>query len=97
MRAAYDRHVGLRDAFVRLLSRGTAEPLDQDEPVELTRVAQTDGQLVVAELRNHGIHATTADDFNPISTVSFHVWIMVRRGDLDAAHAILADRFSHEI
>lgn len=89
--------MGLRDAFVRLLSRGTAEPLDEDEPVELTRVVQTDGQLVVAELRNHGIRATTADDFNPITTVSFHVRIMVRRGDVDAATAVLADRFSHEI
>jgi len=89
--------MGLRDAFVRILSMGSAGPVNDDEPVELVVVPLFDGQLVVAELRNSGIEATAIESFNLVTKNASDARIMVRRGDLGAAHAVIADRFSHEI
>lgn len=89
--------MGVRDALVRILSKGSAGPIDEDEPVELVLVPFFDGQLVVAELRNSGIAATAIESFNLVTRTASDARIMVRRGDLVAAHAVIADRFSHEI
>lgn len=89
--------MGLRDAFVRILSKGSPVELNEDEPVELLLVPLAEGQLVAAELRNHGIDAHAVNSTHPLTRTVSDVRIMVRRRDVDAANAIIADRFSHEI
>ena len=93
----YGVEMGVRDAFVGILSMGSAGPVNEDQPVELVVVPLFDGQLVVAELRNSGIEATAIESFDLVTKNASDARIMVRRGDLEAAHAVIADRFSHEI
>ena len=76
---------------------GSAGQVEEDEPVELVVVPLLDGQLVVAELRNSGIEATAIESFNLVTSNTSDSRVMVRRGDLEAAHAVIAERFSHEI
>lgn len=76
---------------------GSAGQVDEDELVELVLVPLFDGQLVVAELRNSAIEATAIESFNLVTNNASDARIMVRRGDLEAAHAVIAERFSHEI
>jgi len=89
--------MGLRDAFVRLLSRGSDVQLNPNEPVELTTVPHHEGPLIVAELRNGGVAADAVDSYNLVTRTLTDARIMVRRGDFDAAERVLAERFSHEI
>jgi hypothetical protein len=89
--------VGLWDAIVRNLSSGSERSVNNDEQVELMTVPLFDGPLVVAELRNSGIDAQAIDSFNIVTEIASNARILVRRGDLDAARAVVADRFSHEI
>lgn len=76
---------------------GSAGLVNEDEPVELVVVPLFDGQLVVAELRNSGIEAMAIESFNLVTKNASDAQIMVRRGDLGAAHAVIADRFSQRI
>ena len=89
--------MGLRAAFVRMLSRGAEDPVDPDELVELVTVPHFEGQLVVAEMRVNGIDAIATDELNMVTRTATDSRISVRRADLDAAHAVLQDRFSHEV
>ena len=89
--------MGLRDAFVRMLSTRPDEPVDEDEPVELMTVPLFDGPLVVAELDDAGISASAVDAFSVVTQVASDARIMVRRGDIEAAQAALSGRSSPEI
>jgi hypothetical protein len=66
-----------------------------DEPVELTRVGSIEAQIVVGRLRAAGIDAVVSGpgSIGNLVAVQFAdgVRVMVRRFDLDAAHALLAE------
>ncbi len=89
--------MGLRAAFVRMLSREAEDPVDPDELVELVTVPHFEGQLVVAEMRVNGIDAIATDELNMVTRTATDARISVRRADLDAARSVLQDRFSHEV
>jgi hypothetical protein len=87
--------VGLWDAIVRTLS-GSERSINEDEQVELVTVPLFEGPIVVSELQASGIEAYAIDSMNVLTKLASNARIMVRRGDVEVARAVLADRFSHE-
>jgi hypothetical protein len=83
--------MGVKQWIVELLSRGDAPDPDPDAPVELQTVAVPDAPLLVAALRDEGIHATAVDRFDPATALT-RTRIMVRRADAPAALAALERR-----
>jgi hypothetical protein len=78
--------MGVRQWFVDLLSRGEAPEPEPDALVDLETVAVSDAPLVVAALRDEGIHASAVDHFDPATALT-RTRIMVRRADAPAAPA----------
>jgi hypothetical protein len=79
--------MGLRETFVRMLSRGSAPERDPATLRELVTVPSFQGPLLVARLADHGIEATAEDSFNLIGALS-EVRILVRHADFEAAQAV---------
>jgi len=61
--------VGLRAAFVRLLSRGQPPDLDVDGLVEIALVPLHDGPLVIARLDEAGIAVSGIESFDVATSV----------------------------
>lgn len=65
---------------------------DPDERRELVTVPAFEGPLLVAELEEHGIEATSLEAFDLVTKSLTSVRILVRHADLDAAQAVLIAR-----
>lgn len=65
---------------------------DPDERRELVTVAAFEAPLLVADLADHDIEATTQDAFDLVTKSLTNVRVLVRHGDLDAAQAVLVAR-----
>ena len=82
--------MGLRAAFLRLLSRGEPPDLDADELVEVALVPLYDGPLLIARLDEAGVEASGIESFDVVTNVRNRMRIMVRRRDAETATRLLA-------
>jgi hypothetical protein len=80
--------MGLRDSFVKLLSRGEDARPDPDEWCELVTVPQFEAPLLMNRLEQHGIDSIQRDAFDVVTKSLTKVTIMVKRSALPAAEEI---------
>jgi hypothetical protein len=81
--------VGLRAAFVRLLSRGEPPDRDPDELVEVALVPLHEGPLLIARLDEAGVAASGIESYDVATSVRNRMRIMVRRRDVETASRLL--------
>jgi hypothetical protein len=81
--------VGLREALLRLLSRGAKPEADPDELVEVAFVKVYEGERLAAALRSAGVAATSVEAMNPATEVRSDARVMVARRDAEQARRIL--------
>jgi len=83
--------MGIRQWFVRLLSRGEPPDLDPDELVEVGVVHIHEGPLLIAQLEAEGIEATGIESFDVVTNVRNRMRIMVRRSDVERAWGVISE------
>lgn len=81
--------MGLRDALLRLLSRGEVVD-DPDELIEVALVPVASGPMTVAWLCDRGFTATGYEAFDVVSRTASRFSVRVPRHQADAALAELS-------
>ena len=84
----------LRDKFLGAISKGEVE-VDPDEVVEAGSVGTTQGPIVVTQLDEIGIRATTLDHRVGGDAMNARTKIMVQRRDYERAAAFI-NEFTRE-
>ena len=84
----------LRDKFLGAISKGEVE-VDPDEVIEAGSVGTTQGPIVVTQLDEIGIRATTLDHRVGGDAMNARTKIMVQRRDYERAAALI-NEFTRE-
>lgn len=84
--------MGLRDSFLKLLSKGEAPPVDPDEWCELVTIRQHEAPLLVHQLELLDIEVMEREALDLPSRTLSNVTVMVRAADLPAARQATANQ-----
>lgn len=81
--------MGLQERIQKYLGRGEAPEHDPHAPVEIAVVPLVQGPLLVSALCEEGFSAYLVEAFNVRSDVRSEARIFVKRGEAEAATALL--------